>query len=156
MSRLTKGKRFVILSAAILGIAGLFVRSAAVRAADAPNPEGVKLFEAKIRTILSENCISCHGEEKQKGGLRLDTRENMLKGGKDDDKVVLVFDATDPAKSLIIKAIEYKDEDLQMPPFKKKMSMKLPDDQIKDMTDWIKMGAPYGDKPVVAAPKKAE
>jgi mono/diheme cytochrome c family protein len=153
MRRFTKGKRFVILSAAVLGMAGLFFRSATVRAADAANPEGVKLFEAKIRTILSQNCISCHGEEKQKGGLRLDTRENMLKGGKEDEKVIQVFNPTDPGKSMIIEAIEYKNEDLQMPPPKKKMSLKLSDEQIKDMTDWIKMGAPYGDKPVVAAPK---
>jgi len=152
MGRLLKGKRSWVLSVAALSVAGLFARTAPVVAADA-NPEGVKLFEAKIRPILAASCVGCHGEEKQKGGLRLDTRENMLKGGKDEDKVVKVFDETTPAKSLIIEAIEYKNEDLQMPPMKKKQSMKLTDEQIKDMTDWIKMGAPYGEKPVVAAPK---
>jgi mono/diheme cytochrome c family protein len=152
MGRLLKGKRSWVLFAAALSVGGLFCRSSLVVAADA-NPEGVKLFEAKIRPILAQNCVGCHGEEKQKGSLRLDTRENMLKGGKDEDKVVKVFDETTPAKSMIIEAIEYKNEDLQMPPVKKKQSMKLSDEQIKDMTAWIKMGAPYGEKPVMAEKK---
>lgn len=152
MGRLMKGKRSLLLAAAALAAAGMFARTGVVRAADA-NPEGVKLFEAKIRPILAQSCVGCHGEEKQKGGLRLDTRENMLKGGKDDDKIVKVFDETNPGKSMMIEAIEYKNEDLQMPPPKKKQSMKLSDEQIKDMTDWIKLGAPYGDKPVMAEKK---
>jgi hypothetical protein len=94
--------------------------------------------------------VGCHGEEKQKGKLRLDTREGLIKGGLDDDKVVKVVEPGDPAKSLIIEAIEYKNEDIQMPPPKKKVNRKLSDEQIKDMKEWVKLGAPYGDKPVVA------
>jgi mono/diheme cytochrome c family protein len=118
------------------------------RAADA---KGVEFFESKIRPILANNCVGCHGTEKQKGGLRLDTREHMLAGGKDDnDKPLPVFVPADPGKSLIIEAVEYKNEDLQMPPPKKGKSMKLPDADIAAIKDWIKMGAPYGEKPVEA------
>lgn len=154
MGRLTKGKNSLLLSAAALGLAGLLARTGVTRAADAANPEGVKLFEAKIRPILAQSCVGCHGPDKQKGELRLDTRENLLKGGKEDDKVIKVIEPGDPAKSMIIEAIGYKNEDLQMPPPKKKVNLKLTDDQIKDMTEWVKLGAPYGDKPVEAVKKE--
>ena len=158
MGRLTRGKRCLVLSAAAaLGLAGLFGRSRDVRAADAPDAEGVKFFEAKIRPILAQNCVGCHGDEKQKGGLRLDTRENILKGGLDEDKKpVKVIEPGNPDKSPLIEAINYKNEDLQMPPpkrnkeTKKLEDKKLSDEQIKDMTQWVKMGAPYGDKAVEA------
>jgi len=153
MVRLTMRTRWMVLSAAAavtFSLAGLFVTGSDARAADAaPNPEGLKLFEAKIRPILHEHCVGCHGPDKQKGKLRLDTRENLLKGGiGDDDKPVKVVEPGNPDKSMIIEAINYKNEDIQMPPPKKKKDRKLTDEQIKDMTEWVKLGAPYGDKPV--------
>ena len=147
-------------AAATFAVGGLFIATGggnSARAADdAANPEGLKLFEAKIRPILAEHCVGCHGPEKQKGKLRLDTRENLLKGGiGDDDKPVKVVEPGNPEKSLIIEAVNYKNEDIQMPPPKKKESRKLSDEQIKDLTEWVKLGAPYGDKAVEAV-KKAE
>jgi mono/diheme cytochrome c family protein len=141
-------------AAVAFSVAALVAPTTQVRAADAPNPEGVKLFESKIRTILSEHCVSCHGPDKQKGKLRLDTREGLIKGGLEDDKQVVVVVPGDPSKSLIIEAINYKNEDTQMPPPKKDKSLKLSDEQIKDMTEWVKLGAPYGEKPVEAAKKE--
>lgn len=166
MSRPPKGKsRWIVLPAAAVA-AGAFSLAALVApsgkvavAADAPNPEGVKLFEAKIRPILAQHCVGCHGPDKQKGKLRVDTREALIKGGLEDDKQVVVVVPGDPGKSKIIEAIEYKDEDSAMPPPKKnketgKMeSRKLSDQEIKDVTEWVKLGAPYGDKPVEAAKK---
>jgi len=144
-------------AAATFSLAGLLAGNSTARAADAgaANPEGLKLFEAKIRPILAEHCVGCHGPDKQKGKLRLDTREGLLKGGMDEEKVVKVIEPGDPDKSMIIEAINYKNEDIQMPPPKKKESRKLSDEQIKDMTQWVKLGAPYGDKPVEPV-KKAE
>jgi mono/diheme cytochrome c family protein len=155
MGRLSKGMKWSIVPAAVaLAICGFSLRSSPARAADAANPEGVKFFEAKIRPILSQTCVNCHGEEKQKGGLRMDTRENLLKGGKDDnDKPQQVVVPGNPEKSMIIEAIGYKNEDIQMPPPKKNVSQKLTDEQIKDLTEWVKMGVPYGDKPVEAVKK---
>jgi len=64
-----------------------------------------------------------------------------------------VIEPGDPAKSLIIEAVEYKNDDLAMPPPKKKVSQKLADDKIAALKEWVKMGAPYGEKAVEAVKK---
>jgi mono/diheme cytochrome c family protein len=112
----------------------LVAATLAGRAAD--ETAGVEFFEKKIRPVLVENCYKCHSAqaEKVKGGLLLDTREAVLKGG--DTGPALV--AGDPEKSLLIKAVRYADEDLQMPPKNKKLSA----EQIADLEAWVKMGAP--------------
>src|SRR5918999_1414228 len=55
--------------------------------------EGLEYFEKKIRPVLVDSCYKCHspeaGEGKLKGGLRLDTREGMLKGGKSGKPAVV-------------------------------------------------------------------
>ncbi|HEY7116932.1 MAG TPA: c-type cytochrome domain-containing protein [Tepidisphaeraceae bacterium] len=156
MGRLTKGQQnWLILSTATaaLAIGGVLTRAPMARAAD--DAKGVQFFEAKVRPILAEHCVRCHGEEKHKGDLRLDTRENLLKGGKDDnDKPQKVVELGNPDKSLMIEAIGYKNEDIQMPPPKKKVSQKLTDEQISTLKEWVKMGAPYGAKPVEATTKE--
>ena len=116
--------------------------------AEAQDAKGVAFFEAKIRPVLAKTCVGCHGPEKQKGGLRMDTREHLLAGGKEDEKTIVVVVPGDPAKSMIIEAIEYKNEDLQMPPPKKGKPMKLTEQEINDLKEWVKMNAPYGEKPV--------
>ena len=92
-------------------------------------------FEAKIRPILADNCYKCHSAvaEKVKGGLLLDTRESLLKGGDTGPAIV----PGNPETSLLIKAVRYADPDLQMPKAKK-----LEDDQIANLVAWVKMGAP--------------
>jgi hypothetical protein len=97
---------------------------------------GIEFFETKIRPLLVERCYECHSAraEKLKGGLLLDSKEGVLKGG--DSGPVIV--PGNPEKSLLIKAVRYTSEDLQMPPKNKK----LPDEQIADLEEWVKMGAP--------------
>jgi mono/diheme cytochrome c family protein len=153
MGRLTQGKSWIVLSAAAVAVSffGLSRGTAARAAAD--DAAGVKFFEEKVRPILAQNCVGCHGPEKQKGGLRMDTRENLIKGGKDEDKVIKVVEPGDPAKSMIVEAIEYKNEDIQMPPPKKNVDQKLSDDKIAILKEWVKMGVPYGEKPIEAPPK---
>jgi hypothetical protein len=92
-------------------------------------------FENKIRPVLADSCYKCHSAvaEKVKGGLLLDSRDGLLKGG--DSGAVIV--PGNPDASLLIKAIRYTDLDLQMPKDKK-----LPDDEIADLEAWVKMGAP--------------
>src|SRR5579859_6235843 len=101
------------------------------RAAD----PGVEFFEKKIRPILIESCYECHssGAKAVKGGLKLDTRTAILKGG-DSGKVVL---PGKPKESLLIEAVRYTNSDLKMPP-----KGKLPDAVIADLEKWIAMGAP--------------
>ena len=77
--------------------------------------------------------------DKIKGGLVLDSREAALTGGDTGPAVVPAI----PAKSLLIEAIRYANEDLQMPP--KKATGKLSDEQIALLTEWVKMGAPYAE-----------
>jgi hypothetical protein len=94
----------------------------------------IEFFEKKIRPVLLEHCSKCHTGQKVKGGLRLDSRSALLKGG--DNGPALV--PGDPAKSRVLVAVGYKDVDLQMPP-----KAKLPDAVIADLTAWVKMGAPW-------------
>jgi len=96
-------------------------------------------FERKIRPVLVQRCLACHSAEtkKQKGGLSLDTREGMLKGGDSGPGVI----PGDPDKSRLVKAIRYADPDLQMPPPKEKS--RLSAQQIADVETWIRRGAVY-------------
>src|SRR5204863_6784004 len=97
---------------------------------------GFDFFERKIRPIFVERCYECHSPqaEKLKGGLLLDTKEGVLKGGDTGPAIV----PGNREKSLLIKAVRYASEDLQMPPKNKKLS----DEQIADLEEWVKMGAP--------------
>ncbi|MFN7796538.1 MAG: c-type cytochrome domain-containing protein, partial [Planctomycetota bacterium] len=97
--------------------------------------EQLALFESKIRPVLVEKCYSCHSQEaatkgKLKGGLYLDSKDGLLRGG--DTGPALVIDK--PNESLILKALRY--EDYEMPP-----SGKLPASVIEDFERWIANGA---------------
>jgi hypothetical protein len=99
----------------------------------APAASADEFFESKVRPVLAENCFSCHGPEKQKGGLRLDSRAALLKGAGGEPVVVL----GEPEKSILIKAIRH-DGELKMPP-----KTKLPAAAIEALTTWVKMGVPW-------------
>jgi mono/diheme cytochrome c family protein len=100
----------------------------------AVTPSQAQFFETKIRPILAENCWKCHGEQKHKGDLRLDARSTAMTGGDSGPAIV----PGHPEKSLLVKAIGYADSELKMPP-----AGKLTREQIADLTQWIKMGAPW-------------
>jgi Protein of unknown function (DUF1553)/Protein of unknown function (DUF1549)/Planctomycete cytochrome C len=107
-------------------------------AAAAISPEHRKFFEDKVQPILVESCYKCHSqaEGKSKGGLTMDTREALRRGGDTGPTVT----PGNPGESLMIKAINYKDPDMQMPP--KSTGGKLSDEKIAILTQWVKMGAP--------------
>ena len=100
-----------------------------------PDPKQVEFFEARIRPVLAENCFRCHGEKKQKAGLRLDSRQALLKGSEEAPVVV----PGQPDKSRLIQAIRHQGK-IKMPP-----ENKLPAQAIADLTTWIKMGVPWPD-----------
>src|SRR5262249_1866492 len=77
-----------------------------------PAKSQLDFFENKIRPIFVNHCYKCHSQEatKVKGGLLLDSREGWLKGG-DSGPALVPFS---PEKSLLIKAVRYTDENLQM------------------------------------------
>jgi cytochrome c553 len=103
---------------------------APVRAAE---PVDAEFFEKKVRPILAAHCTGCHGAEKQKGGLRLDSKTAMLKGGDNGSAAV----PGDAEKSLLVQMIRY-DSDVKMPP-----KGKLGDAEIAVLTAWVKGGAPW-------------
>jgi hypothetical protein len=108
-----------------------------VHAADARQrtPEQVRFFETRIRPLLADNCYPCHGPDKQKSDLRLDSREGLLRGGASGRPPVVVGQ---PEKSLLIRAVRHQDDMLKMPP-----KRRLSDRQIADLTRWVQMGASY-------------
>lgn len=127
-------RKFFRSVAALVLSAVCFSQPSTSRAASA-TPEAIEFFETKIRPLFAEHCYACHSAaEKVKGGLRLDASHALLKGG--DSGAVL--EPGNPDASLLIKAVRYTDEDLQMPPKDKK----LPPDQIALLESWVKMGAP--------------
>ncbi len=95
------------------------------------NEDAQRYFEEKVRPLLYDRCTSCHGENQQKAGLRLDSRANMLKGGKSGAVIV----PNDPSKSLLLQAIRHEGS-LKMPP-----SGKLSSFEIDVFTRWIAQGA---------------
>src|SRR3954447_16328392 len=96
-------------------------------------------FEMQVRPLLAKNCFACHTQSAM-GGLRLDSRESILKGGKSGAAVV----PGNSSQSLLIQAVTQKHERLKMPP-----SGKLADTDIQVLTSWIDKGAywPENDKP---------
>jgi Protein of unknown function (DUF1549)/Protein of unknown function (DUF1553)/Planctomycete cytochrome C len=105
-----------------------------VKVSSAPHPQGAMsnedFFENNVRPILVNNCSGCHIESVS-GGLKLDSREALLKGG--DMGPVLV--PGDPDKSLIITAVH------QNTPLKMPKGGKLTPQEVADLTQWVKQGA---------------
>src|ERR1051326_4830965 len=91
------------------------------------------VFEKKIRPLLAERCYSCHSASsgKHKGGLLLDSREAILKGGDSGPAAV----AGDPDRSLLVRAVNYAAEELKMPP-----KGRLSDAQVADLSGWGRRG----------------
>ena len=93
----------------------------------------VEFFEKKVRPILVANCLPCHGKEKQKGDLRLDSRAAMLKGGENGPAIM----PGDSEKSRLVRRVLGLERP-QMP----HGGPPLPADEIASIRDWIDQGAP--------------
>ena len=91
-----------------------------------------EFFESRIRPLLIEQCGKCHAGPEQKGGLRLDSREAWMRGGDSGPAIV----PGSPDESLLIRAVAYDDEHLQMPP-----KGKLDPRSIADLVRWVQRGA---------------
>ena len=130
------------LLCSVFAIWGIVVTCIASEAPESPqiSAEQAKFFESKVRPLLVENCFKCHGEEAQKGSLRLDSRGGMLLGGESGPAIV----PGEPEKSLLMEAVRH--ESFEMPP-----SKKLRDEEIRILESWIRAGAPWpGDDGKVA------
>ena len=98
------------------------------------SPEAIDFFESRVRPILVDHCIKCHGSKKQSSNLRLDSREAALKGGDSGPSLV----PSNPEGSLLIQAVARTHEELKMPP-----DGKLPESSIAIIRQWVALGAPW-------------
>ena len=89
-------------------------------------------YEQQVRPILANRCFGCHGPRQQQSGLRLDLRQNALRGG--DYGVVIVPGKA--AESKLMLRVMGPDAGLQMPP-----TGPLPPDEIATLRAWIDSGA---------------
>lgn len=97
-----------------------------------PTPEQTQFFQLKVKPILDQHCLRCHGSQPNpKGGLRLTSRAAVVHGGESGPAVSF----EQPAESLLVQAINY--ESYEMPP-----QGKLPQAQIEILTEWVKQGLP--------------
>jgi len=129
-------KKGVVLLAAVTLLAhGIALTSVGVLAQQAPTPTQAEFFEKNVRPVLAESCLGCH-DGTAAGGLRLDSREALLKGGRTGPAIV----PGDPAKSLLIAAVAHTGA-TKMP----LGTAKLADEKIAALTTWVKDGAVWPD-----------
>ncbi len=123
-----------------------------VTRARAADDDGVQFFEQKIRPVLVQHCYGCHSvaardAKKLQGELYLDTAAGVVQGGETGPALV----KGKSAESLLLKALLYKDDKIEMPP-----AGKLPDEVIADFAKWIDWGAPDPRAGEVPTPPKRE
>jgi len=120
--------------------------AAALAAGTAPGQQQADLefFEKRVRPVLAQRCQECHSvaSGKEKGGLRLDSRQALLDGGDSGPAIV----AGNAAASLLLRAVRYEDPDLQMPP--KGM---LTEQEVEDLEHWVASGAHWPEERQPAA-----
>jgi hypothetical protein len=104
------------------------------------NIEDAKVFEDLIMVSFQQKCIQCHGLDRQKGKLRLDGKEWVLKGGEDGS----IIDINNPNNSELIKRIFLDlDEEQHMPP---KSKQQLSEEEKNIIEWWVNAGAPFDKK----------
>ncbi len=103
-------------------------------------PGKVEFFESRVRPVLEKNCIVCHLNPAS-GGLRMDSRASLLKGGSSGPAVM----PGSSTGSLLIWAVQRKHERIKMPP-----AGALTEAQISDLVAWVNDGAVWPDQTVMA------
>lgn len=103
--------------------------------AAADDETGRRYFAEKVHPLLKAHCFKCHGGgDEVKGDFRITSRAGLLQGGHFGS----AYDADDPAASVLLEMVSYRDADHQMPP-----KGKLPEEALATLAHWIEMGAPY-------------
>ncbi|HVY70690.1 MAG TPA: c-type cytochrome domain-containing protein [Verrucomicrobiae bacterium] len=131
-------KKTLIAAALATGLGMAYVSFAADVDVSKLPPASAKTgvtYEADIKPIFEKSCFKCHGAEKQKGKLRLDSLEATMKGGEDGK----VIEAGKSAKSGLVIAVARLDADSAMPPEDK--GKPLTAEQVGLIRAWIDQGA---------------
>ena len=122
-------------AAASLTAAVLLWQPRGVAAQADPAPNSAAFYTQRVQPIFAANCNSCHAGGHHRGGLNMDTRANLLRGGHDGAVIV----PGNPAQSLLIQLIRHEgpvDDPMPMPPHHK-----ISDADIAIVTQWIQAGA---------------
>src|SRR5205823_8953802 len=107
------------------------------------NDPGHEFFEKRVRPVLAARCYECHGpKSKARGGLRVDSRAALLRGGDHGPAIV----PGKPEQSFLLRVLRH-DADIKMPP-----KEKLPARAIADLAAWVKQGAPWPSDAAVLPP----
>ena len=119
---------------ALLSVIGVLASSlGAATSLYSSEPEAAR-FVKQVQPLLAAKCISCHGAEKQEGGLRLDSLAAALKGGDRGPAIV----PGKIAESLLVEAVKFTNPDLQMPP-----KSPLNAVEVALLSDWVANGAAW-------------
>jgi cytochrome c553 len=97
--------------------------------------DGAELFEKSVRPLLVERCLRCHGEDRPKAALRLDSRAGVLAGGKHGPAAI----EKRPDESLLVQAVR-REGARKMPP-----SQPLAPEEVAALTRWVELGMPWPD-----------
>lgn len=98
--------------------------------------KGLLLYTKKIKPLLIDNCYKCHSykQDRFENGLSVEKRDDLINGGDRGEAIK----PGEPDESLLIDALNYERDDLQMPP-----DGKLDEEDIEAIKEWIRLGAPY-------------
>jgi hypothetical protein len=124
------------------------VALALASAVNAEEGQSGDFFETRIRPVLIQSCLECHGPERANQGLRVDSRTALLKGGHNGPAII----PGNPDASLLIQAIRRTHDEIQMPP-----EEALPAAAVQDVVQWVEKGAPWPDEtsPIARTPQEA-
>jgi hypothetical protein len=125
-------KKIAIVVCAV-AVCLVYTKDACADEAAITDREAVEFFERRVRPVLVEHCVKCHGPKKQESGLRLDSREAILKGGDSGPAAR----SAKPKESLLVKAVR-RTGDLKMPP-----DTPLKPDQVEAISRWVMLGLPW-------------
>ena len=120
------------------GLGGLETVRAAPELATRTQDEkrGLDLYLKKVKPLLTDKCYKCHSykHDKFENGLSVERREDLINGGDRGEAIK----PGEPDESLLIDALNYERDDLQMPP-----DGKLDAKEIEAVKEWIRLGAPF-------------
>ena len=125
----------IICVAVLVQIVGLIPLDVHAEESSKQTRESIEFFERRVRPVLLEHCVKCHGAKKQESGLRLDSREAVLRGGDSGPAAV----PKKPDESLLIEAVR-RTGDFKMPPDKP-----LKADEVAAIARWVEAGLPWPD-----------
>jgi len=114
-----------VLSLMLFGLSGAL----------AAEPADARFFETRVRPLLADHCYSCHGPQKQKSDLRLDSAAAFKRGGSSGEPLI---DTAKPEQSLLLRLVQHADAHKRMPP-----KQTLSEKQIADLALWVKAGAVF-------------